>query len=87
MSEYGTDTPMTTPAHCGRADPHWSHPVHWVTNDLGIEWCPGVEPPADVAATPDSRLDVVAPLVHARVWADPSQGDFDESRDAAQRMG
>ena len=80
MSEHGTDTPMTTPARCTRTDPHPEHKLGAVETE-GRVWfdeCPGVEPPADVAATPDSRLDVVAPLVHARVW------DFDESRDAAR---
>ena len=46
---------MTTPAHCTRTDPHRAHTA-WDFPDPD-RICPGVEPPADVQATPDPRLD------------------------------
>ena len=54
---------MTTPAHCTRTDPHPAHETG-AGRVTGARRCPGVEPPADVAATPDPRLDVVTKLVH-----------------------
>ncbi len=55
---------MTTPAPCADPQPHNRHPVGW--SDLD---CPGVEPPADVQATPDPRLDVVASEIHSEYCA------------------
>lgn len=78
---------MTTPAHCTHLRmglPHAPHgtvgPPEWFCPGLpepSAEWWEaGVEPPADVQATPDPRLDVVAQVLYENLHVTVGSGDF-----------